>query len=173
MGYAGGNSIPSYKELGWHSEVIEVDYDPNIVSYENLVNRFFEMHDETLRPYDQRVKSIVFTRSDNEYKYVKEKIEALKVLNKKGIYTEVKKFDKFYIAEDEHQFKYLKKETGLFNEMLARYPSTEDQLQSILVSKMNASVLGLLDQDALDQLIETYSLSSEGKSRLYQINGFK
>ena len=52
VGYCGGNSVQtSYKEVCTgetnHAEVVKLDFDPEIISYEKIIKHFFEFHDPT------------------------------------------------------------------------------------------------------------------------------
>lgn len=114
-GYAGGRSVnPSYREVcngdTGHAEVVQVHFDPTIVSYRDLLNVFFAIHDPTTlnrqgNDIGTQYRSAIFYH-DGEQKQIAE--ETIKELNAqkiwdKPIVTEVSKLDKFYMAEDYHQ----------------------------------------------------------------------
>jgi peptide-methionine (S)-S-oxide reductase len=114
-GYAGGNvENPSYREVctgtTGHAEVVQIQFDPNLISYRDLLNVFFTIHDPTTlnrqgADIGTQYRSAIFTH-DEEQKKIAE--ELIKDLNAKKIWdnpivTEVTKFDKFYKAEDYHQ----------------------------------------------------------------------
>ena len=114
-GYAGGTMPnPSYREVcngdTGHAEVVQVHFDPNIVSYRDLLNVFFAIHDPTSlnrqgADVGTQYRSAIFY-DDNEQKITAE--ELIKDLNAqkiwdKPIVTQVEKLDKFYLAEDYHQ----------------------------------------------------------------------
>ena len=114
-GYAGGHmDNPSYRAVcngdTGHAEVVQVHFDPNVVSYRDLLNVFFAIHDPTT-PNRQgadvgtQYRSAIFYR-DEEQKKIAE--ELIKDLNSQKIWdrpivTEVSKLDKFYMAEEYHQ----------------------------------------------------------------------
>ncbi len=114
-GYAGGHmDNPSYRAVcngdTGHAEVIQVHFDPNIVSYRDLLNVFFAIHDPTTLNRQGAVvgtqyRSAIFYH-DDEQKMIAE--ELIRDLNSQQIWdrpivTEVAKLDKFYMAEDYHQ----------------------------------------------------------------------
>jgi len=114
-GYAGGHvDNPSYRAVcggdTGHAEVVQVHFDPNIVSYRNLLNVFFAIHDPTTlnrqgADMGTQYRSAIFYH-DDEQKQIAE--ELIKDLNTQKIWdrpivTEVTKLDKFYVAEDYHQ----------------------------------------------------------------------
>lgn len=120
VGYTGGNSInPTYElistGLTGHAEAVEIIFDPQKISYENLLKFFFTIHDPTTL---NRQENDVGTQYRSEIFYFSEaqKNIALKVIaeaNKSGIFkkpvtTLVSKAKTFYIAEEYHQ-NYLQK----------------------------------------------------------------
>ena len=63
VGFTGGNKdSPVYKNLGDHTEAVELDYDPNVVSYEDLLNIFWSNHDPSARMSRQVSLNIFYTR---------------------------------------------------------------------------------------------------------------
>ena len=121
VGYTGGNAKnPSYEVvctgITGHAEAVKVVYDASVISYENLLNSFFELHDPTT-PNRQgpdigtQYRSAIFYGNDNE-KELAEKI--INVVNESGkfrtkIVTEVEPITDFYDAEDYHQDYYKKR----------------------------------------------------------------
>ena len=114
-GYAGGQTKnPSYREVcngdTGHAEVVQVHYDPNVVSYQDLLSIFFGIHDPTTlnrqgADVGTQYRSAIFYHSE-EQKEVAEKLirdlEAQQVFDK-PIVTQVVPLDTFYMAEDYHQ----------------------------------------------------------------------
>jgi peptide-methionine (S)-S-oxide reductase len=114
-GYAGGKvDNPSYREVcngtTGHAEVVQVRFDPNVVSYRDLLNVFFAIHDPTTlnrqgNDIGTQYRSAIFYHDDGQKLIAEELIKELNAQKiwDKPIVTEVEKFDKFYMAEDYHQ----------------------------------------------------------------------
>lgn len=113
-GYSGGKTInPTYNQVisgkTGHAEAIKVIYNPNIISFETLVDVFFGSHDpSTLNQQGPdrgtQYRSVAFYSNEVEQKIINDKIdELLEMKIFKIITTEVKKFEKFYFAEEYHQ----------------------------------------------------------------------
>lgn len=114
-GYSGGKiKNPSYKEVctgnTGHAEVIQVTYNPDIISYEELLEVFFQVHDPTTlnrqgNDVGTQYRSVIFYHNEKQ----KETAEKIKTaLNQSGafsnpIVTEISPATDFYIAEDYHQ----------------------------------------------------------------------
>jgi peptide-methionine (S)-S-oxide reductase len=114
-GYAGGQmDNPTYREVcngnTGHAEVVQIRFDPSIISYRDLLNVFFTIHDPTTlnrqgADIGTQYRSAIFYH-DDEQKKIAEAV--IKELNAQKIWanpivTEVTKFDKFYVAEEYHQ----------------------------------------------------------------------
>jgi len=126
VGYTGGTApYPTYKEVctgtTGHAESIEVVFDPDRLSYEELLGYFFRMHDPTTlnRQHNDvgtQYRSAIFYTSEEQRKTaerVRAKLEAEKKFDR-PITTEITKASKFYPAEEYHQ-KYLVKHPDGYN----------------------------------------------------------
>ena len=113
-GYAGGfTKSPNYQSIGTgrtgHAETVAVYYNPNIVSFQTLVDVFFGSHDPTTKngqhpDYGTQYRSIAFYQNEKEKQIIENTIQKLNKEEYKGkIVTEVTRFTKFYEAEAYHQ----------------------------------------------------------------------
>ena len=118
VGYCGGNSTKtSYKEVCTgetnHAEVVKLDFDPEITSYEKILKYFFEFHDPTTLnsqgpDFGKQYRSEIFYLND------KQKIMAERILNEENkklsgkIVTKISAVKNYCPAEEYHQ-KYLEK----------------------------------------------------------------
>jgi peptide-methionine (S)-S-oxide reductase len=114
-GYAGGHmENPSYKEVCTgrtsHAEVVRVTFDEDVVSYRDLLNVFFGIHDPTTlnrqgADVGTQYRSAIFYHDEEQKKIAEELIKDLEAQNiwDKPIVTTLEKMDKFYVAEDYHQ----------------------------------------------------------------------
>jgi peptide-methionine (S)-S-oxide reductase len=114
-GYSGGNvQSPSYAQVcdgnTGHAEVVQVTFDPQVLSYKDLLKVFFTIHDPTTlnrqgNDVGTQYRSAIFYHNDEQKKIAEEVIQeitAAKIWNH-PIVTEVTSFSQFYIAEDYHQ----------------------------------------------------------------------
>lgn len=114
-GYSGGKvKNPTYKEvcsgLTGHAEVVQLTFDPNKVSYDELLEIFWQTHDPTTlnqqgADVGTQYRSVIFYHSDDQRKkaeYYKARLEQEGAFNK-PIVTEIVPASPFYKAEDYHQ----------------------------------------------------------------------
>lgn len=114
-GYTGGaNANPTYEQVcsgrTGHAEVVQVTYDPSVVSFRDLLDVFFSIHDPTTlnrqgADVGTQYRSAIFYHTP-EQKQVAE--QAIADVTAQGIYrdpivTEVTPLGAFYVAEDYHQ----------------------------------------------------------------------
>ncbi len=117
VGYAGGSTPhPSYEEvcsgMTGHTEAVRVVYDPAVVSYEQLVKTFFEVHDPTQgmrqgNDVGTQYRSAIYTTTPEQVE-VAERLTKVygEELTSRGlgpITTEVRPAPEYYYAEDHHQ----------------------------------------------------------------------
>jgi peptide-methionine (S)-S-oxide reductase len=114
-GYTGGKvANPSYQEVctgrTGHAEAVQITFDPRVISYKDILEVFFQIHDPTTlnrqgADVGTQYRSAIFYH-DVEQKAIAEQtikeLDAAKVW-KSPIVTEVKPFSAFYPAEDYHQ----------------------------------------------------------------------
>lgn len=114
-GYSGGEvENPTYKEVctgtTGHAEVVQLDYDPAVTSFEEVLKVFFASHDPTTlnrqgADVGTQYRSAIFYHTEEQKKIAEQVIAEL---NRSGTYsskivTEVTPFRKFFEAEDYHQ----------------------------------------------------------------------
>ena len=120
VGYSGGKtSSPSYEQVcrdkTGHAEVVQIEFDPKQVSYEQLLEIFWNCHDPTTvnrqgPDVGTQYRSVIFFYNQNQKKSAilsKENVEKSKKYKAK-IVTQIIPFKKFYKAEEYHQ-QYLEK----------------------------------------------------------------
>lgn len=114
-GYSGGNTQnPTYEEVSSgstnHAEVVEVIFDKELISFEEILEIFFEIHNPTTlnqqgADIGTQYRSIILVNSPDQLMVSLKKIAELNQSGKyeSPIVTQVTKFEKFYEAEDYHQ----------------------------------------------------------------------
>lgn len=108
VGYTGGYSPePTYQDLDGHSETLEITFDENILTFEEILSHFWKEHNPTIK-HNDRYKSIIFFANEAQKQIAQSSLEETEIRLKKKILTEIKPFQTFHMAEEKHQ-KYLAK----------------------------------------------------------------
>jgi peptide-methionine (S)-S-oxide reductase len=113
VGYSGGHTEnPTYKDVcssdTGHAEVVEVEYDPSKVSYEELLEVFWENHDPTQLnrqgpDVGPQYRSAIFFHTPEQETVARASKERAQERFKKPIVTEITSASEFYRAEEYHQ----------------------------------------------------------------------
>ena len=109
VGYSGGHKTnPTYEEVCTgntdHAEVVKVEYDESIITYDQILNIFFENHNPTQLnrqgpDVGTQYRSSIFYLNDIQKSQAEQKINSLQENFNNNIVTEIKKATEFYLAE--------------------------------------------------------------------------
>jgi len=114
-GYMGGSTKdPSYQEVcvgnSGHAEVVQITFNPDLVSFKEILEIFFVIHDPTTLNFQgndvgTQYRSVIFYHSSDQKKIAEEVIANLERAKMWGrpIVTEITAASAFYVAEDYHQ----------------------------------------------------------------------
>ena len=120
VGYSGGHTEnPSYEEvctdMTGHAEVVQVEYDPEVLPYDKLLDVFWNCHDPTQinrqgPDVGTQYRSVIFCHDASQEEIAKKSKENLDSSGRfdKKIATEIKPAGQFYKAEEYHQQYYAK-----------------------------------------------------------------
>ena len=117
-GYSGGKTPdPTYEQVCSnstdHAEVVLIEFDPSVISYEELLNSFWEKHDPTTLnrqgpDVGTQYRSAIFYFDEEQRNLAQESLNKLQQRLEKKIVTEITEADTFWKAEEYHQ-KYFEK----------------------------------------------------------------
>lgn len=113
-GYSGGNAPghPTYREicsgLTGHAEVIQITFDANVISYEDILVIFMTTHDPTTLNQQgadrgTQYRSVIFYHNEKQKKIAEIVAKEIAPYYENNIVTEISPLDVFYEAEKEHQ----------------------------------------------------------------------
>jgi peptide-methionine (S)-S-oxide reductase len=114
-GYAGGTgSNPSYEAVctgtTGHAEIVDIAFDPHVISYRDLLEIFFVIHDPTTLNYQgndhgTQYRSVIFIHSDEQFKIAQEVVHELEAskIYRDSVITQIEAAPIIYPAEDYHQ----------------------------------------------------------------------
>lgn len=123
VGYMGGHfPHPSYLDvlsrITGHAEVAQIEYDPQIVSYEELLTMFWEIHDPTTLNRQgpdrgEQYRSVIFFHTSQQEEIARRSKTKVQMSGRfeRDIVTEIKPAGEYYLATPEHQ-QYFEKQGG-------------------------------------------------------------
>ena len=128
VGYSGGKKdSPTYEQVctgdTGHAEVVEVDFDPSVVTYSELLDVFWSCHDPTTKDRQgpdigHQYRSVIYYLDDRQKKLAEESMDDMSKSGRfrDSIVTEIYPIKEYYKAEDYHQ-DYFDKKGSLFGLM--------------------------------------------------------
>jgi peptide-methionine (S)-S-oxide reductase len=132
VGYEGGElENPTYEQVctgkTGHVEVVQVEFDPSRVAYEDLVQKYFEIHDPTQLnrqgpDVGWQYRSVIFTEDEAQAEAARKVLDANRDRVRGEIVTEIEPAKPFWRAEEYHQCYLEKRQTGggLLSQLLGR-----------------------------------------------------
>ncbi|CAN0918651.1 Peptide methionine sulfoxide reductase A5 [Linum grandiflorum] len=142
VGYSGGSKpFPEYRSLADHAECVQVEYDPRVINYRQLLDVFWSSHDSR-QVFGQgpdvgnQYRSIIFTNGTEESKLASVSKEKEQMRSRSSIVTtQIQQLATFYPAEPEHQ-KFELKRNPLLLQLMGNLPEEELE-RSSLAAKLN------------------------------------
>lgn len=142
VGYAGGTTIdPTYHSLGDHTEVFQVEFDPDTISYRDLLGQVFHSHDPQHQTRKTQYQNIVFAATEDQRVVLNEFLTA-RGLTAEGIGTRIEQLSRFYPAEDYHQKYTLRSVTSFMEAFEAAGYGDEELHESPIAAKLNGYAAG-------------------------------
>ena len=176
MGYTGGKKAnPSYYSLGDHTEAFQVDFDPNQISYEQLLEIFWDSHNPTHGAWSTQYKAALWVHSEQQSQLAemsKAQIAQAKTgkwFNRK-IQTETLPAETFYLAEDYHHKYLLQNSPRIWGDILEIY--RDDMMgwvNSTAAARLNGYVGGYATMVQLEEEMDSLGLSAAGQEELWKI----
>lgn len=172
MGYAGGTKRnPSYHNLGDHTETILIESDPERISYEKLLDIFWQGHSPESGSWSRQYMTAVFFHNEAQQRLAIESKDRVAATLKAEIKTQVLPYTGFTPAEDYHQKFHLRNEHALIEDFKQMYPHAGELVASTAAARVNGYLGGYGTLEELKKELESYGLSEAGKTRLLEIVG--
>jgi peptide-methionine (S)-S-oxide reductase len=153
---------PTYHHLGDHSETIEIDYDPRVLTYEDLLAVFVSSHNPSMPSFSTQYRSAVFVRTDEERALAEAALDRAQTVRGK-LFTAIEPFDTFWRAEDYHQKYRLRSHRDLMAEFRAAYPADRDFVDSTAAARVNGWLDGYAESDQLESELPLTGLSQQAQ----------
>ncbi len=148
MGYCGGTKAhPTYHSLGDHSESIQIDFDPKIIGYAQLVQEALAQGNFGGQAFSRQYRSAIFYHSPEQKEVAKK--AGCQSLEPVGTFTR---------AEDYHQ-KYYLQQSKLVKDFYAMFPGDLAFTDATATMRANAIVAGHLSRPQIESLLPQMGVS--------------
>lgn len=146
-----------------------MDYEPQKMSYDDLLTLFWSSHDPSKPPTSRQYMSAILYHNEDQQRLAEASREERADELGKELYTEILPVGTFTMAEDYHQKYRLRHAPSFFEELNAIYPQTQDLVASTAAARVNGYVAGYGTEAQLDKEIEHLGLSPSNQERLLQM----
>lgn len=164
MGYTGGETPePTYRAMGDHTEALQVDFDPRVLSYEQLIERVWSAHDPTWAHGGTQYRPAVWFHDATQHKIALATGRAAASARGGALATAIEPLGTFTRAEDYHQKYSLRHVRALEDELVERFGSDRSMVDSTVAARVNGLLRGCGD---LESMLPTLALSPRAEEAL-------
>jgi peptide-methionine (S)-S-oxide reductase len=155
--------------MGDHTEAMQVDFDPQQITYEDVATLFWKTHNPCASPYSRQYKSAIWYHDGQQQEFVQRLLAEANERFNGGVTTTVDPLDRFYLAEDYHQKYRLQSKRDLMQVFETMYPQFEDFNNSTAAARLNAFAAGDGTRRLFDEEVEQYGFPREELERVLRI----
>jgi len=171
VGYTGGTKAnPTYYSLGDHTETVQIDFDPSVVSYSELLDIFWKQGGLSCKSSSSNYRqymSAVFYHDEEQKEEATKSRDNRQTTIKATITTPILQAEDFYIAEDYHQ-KYLLQQQANLTKSFVKSPF-QPFVDSTPATRMNGFLSGHGTLSNLMKEVDSYGLPTPIRDDLIRI----
>lgn len=167
VGYTGGTTPdPTYDKIGDHTESVQVDFDPQRISYVQLLNVFWTGHNPVKAVWGAQYMSAIFHHDAEQERLC---LEVLKEQTMNGLFklpTRICALERFYEAEAYHQKYYLRQQAELMQALAERYRTDAELVGSTAAARVNGVFAGFGQLAALASELQSLGIAEPLSQRI-------
>ncbi len=163
-GYAGGTSMnPAYRQMGDHTETVQLDFSPSIITFDEILEVFWNNHNPVnINNYKGRqYLSLLFYSDDKQRETIQHVLRRRKEQGRGEPETEIAPYSGFHLAEDKHQKYYLKRFPNAIEKLNEWFPSQDDLNNSTLAARLNGLAKGYTNLERILNEMGQWPIRSE------------
>lgn len=146
-----------------------MEYNPQEISYEELLKLFFENHSPEYNIPVRQYMSAIFYHGEGQKKAAIDALEKLQQESGRKFYTMIMPYEKFYMAEAYHQKYYMQLVDIIKKDIRNYYSEFRRFVDSTAAARINGYMKGYGTIENLSEEIDLFGLSEKGKKRLIEI----
>ncbi|MDQ0428021.1 peptide-methionine (S)-S-oxide reductase [Planomicrobium stackebrandtii] len=171
VGFAGGREpAPTYRKMGDHTETVQIEFDPSVISYEEILREFWGHHYPNRDNYKGRQYiSLLHYHTEQQHKTIGLIRKEMEAKLEEPIETEISPFTGFTRAEERHQKYYLKRYPKALEQLAKIYPERELLEDSTFAARLNGFVKGFGTKDSVRKEITQWNIGEAEKAYLIEL----
>lgn len=167
VGYTGGTKVnPTYHALGNHTEALQVDFDPQQISFEDVINLVWKSHNPISAPRRSQYKSAIWFADELQLQIIESTMKPLEERFGQKLTTEVLPLEAFYNAEDYHQKYSLQHHDSVMKLFRQVYPQFGDFNDSTAAARLNGFSAGYGQKSLFETEKSLYGFDMEMLERV-------
>lgn len=167
VGYTGGTTRePTYQSMGDHTETLQIDFDPEKISYDELLDVFWASHDPRRSAWSAQYKAAVFVHDDGQRRIAEAGRDRVRSALGRTVRTEILEAERFYLAEGYHQKYRLQGVRELSAEFAEMYPRVRDFVDSTAAARVNGYLDGYGSPERVARDLDRLGLTEAGAQLL-------
>ena len=151
--------------MGDHTETFQVDFDPTVISYAQLLQLFWQSHNPQRDSWSRQYMAVILYHDEMQQEQAERSKAAVMAATNQPVKTKILPLTQFYLAEEYHQKFYLQK-TPLMQEMNKAYRNQPNWIDSTAAARLNGYLSGYGMPETFVSDIKQLGLSAEGQRYL-------
>ena len=151
-----------------YSETVLVEFNPREVSYQQLLEVFWDSHNPTTESFSRQYRNAIFYLTEEQRVQAEQSRELLESTKKRPVYTAIEAAGDFYPAEDYHQKYYLRRLDKLIGEFKQIYPDGEQFSASTAAARINGYLGCYGEPEDLKKEVGLFGLSDATQKYLVE-----
>ncbi|MDN6193582.1 MAG: peptide-methionine (S)-S-oxide reductase [Alkalibacterium sp.] len=171
-GFAGGTSSePTYRNMGDHTETVQIAFDSTLLSYEDILRIFWDSHDAFKDRYfkERQYISLLIVHSTKQLRIAEKVKNELENKYGKTIQTEIQFDVPFYPAEERHQKYFLKRFEKAMTSLLPLFNDHTSFAHSTIAARLNGFVKEHGRLDAIKNELSEWQLTQKEEALLREM----
>ena len=168
VGFSGGTTpSPTYRKMGDHTETVQIDFDPDLLSFDEVLKQFWRNHYPNRDEYKGRQYiSLLRCHSEAQSDTIERVKKEMEAELREKIETEIAAYTQFAPAEERHQKYYLKRYPKALAQLEEFFPHPDLLLDSTFAARLNGFVKGFGTREGLRQEIMNWPIDEESRKML-------
>lgn len=154
--------------LGDHSETVRVEFDPQRISYAELLEIFWDVHDPGYNTSHRQYRNAIFYLNEQQQRLAEQSRNAIAAKLQRPVQTDIEAAGQYAPAEAYHQKYYLRQHSLLFNEFSKIYPDPRQLAASTAAARVNGYLGCNGSVEQLQQELNDLGLSPRARQQLVE-----
>ena len=162
VGYTGGEKkFPTYHSLGNHTEALQIDFDADVIAFEDVVEFFWKNHNPLRNGISRQYMAAVWYHDESQREIIENTREIVASKFGAKVQTPVLPLEVFYLAEGYHQKYRLQQQSSLMKQFARMYSDAAGFVDSTAAARLNGFLYGYGSRELFDRETDGYGIPAD------------